>query len=67
MFVLIARSIELPDNQTLINEHNVNPNSLYEVAVFLFTTHLCPIGIWFIIAVPLGIAAIATYGRTKNS
>lgn len=29
-------------------------------------TLCCPLGLWFLLAVPLGIAAIATFGKDKK-
>jgi len=59
MLMMIAPSLETPSNQQL-REQSVNPYNPNEVSMYRVSTVACPIGLWAIITLPLGIAAIAT-------
>ncbi len=65
MFIQIMPELERPTNRALQDE-GVNPYDPDEVVMHRFSTVGCPIGVWFIIVLPLGIAAIATLGHAST-
>lgn len=65
MFIQIMPELERPTNRALRDE-GVNPYDPDDVVMHRFSTVGCPIGVWFIITLPLGIAAIATLGHASN-
>jgi len=65
MFIQIMPELESPTNRALRDE-GVNPYDPDEVMIRRFSTVFCPFGIWFIITLLLGIAAIATLGHAST-
>ena len=61
---MLAMSTETP------SVWDVNPYNPHEVTAWksgqILGSFCCPLGLWFLFAVPLGIAAIATFGKDKK-
>ena len=66
MIILLGILLKPVTKKELIYDYDVNPYNPREMAAWKAGNLCCPLGVWFIVAVPLGIAAIATFGRNKK-
>ncbi len=66
MIILLGILLKPVTKKELIYDYDVNPYNPREVAAWKAGNLCCPLGLWFIVAVPLGIAAIATFGKDKK-
>jgi hypothetical protein len=62
MFVVLVIMLQPQTKEELIKQ-DINPYNPHEVAAYRAPGVCCPCGLWFIVAVPLGICAIATWGK----
>lgn len=61
--IIVFINLTKPVSREELRKYDVNPYNPHEVAAFKAPGHCCPLGLWFIVAVPLSICAIATWGK----